>query len=71
MTIVKTFKCAFCDNDTWHLMKSRYGAEAWLQFRCAACGGTDNMVYYESGIDIIEKLIEDDVRERNGNNPSE
>ena len=67
MTIVKTFKCAVCNNDTWHLMKNRYGAEAWLQFQCATCGGTSNMAYYESKIDAVEKLIDLDVRYNAGN----
>lgn len=65
MTIVKHFKCAFCNNNTWYLMKNRHGAEAWLQFQCAVCGRTDNMAYYESRVDVIEKLIDDDMRGRN------
>lgn len=67
MAIVKTFTCAFCNNNTWHLMKARHGAEAWLQFQCASCGRTDNMAYYESTIDVIEKLIDDDVKGRDSN----
>lgn len=64
MTIVKSFKCAFCNNDTWHLMKNRHGADAWLQFQCAECGGTANMIQYEQAVSMIEKLIDDDARAR-------
>lgn len=67
MTIVKQFKCAFCNNNTWHLMKNRHGVEAWLQFQCAVCGGTANVITYAQTIDGIEKLIDDDVRGRHGN----
>lgn len=57
----KPFICGKCKNDSWKLIARRWNTGYFLQFHCAACGHSDNIISYESLVSGIEKLVDMDM----------
>lgn len=57
----KPFVCGKCGSDSWKLIARRWNIGYYLQFHCASCGHSDNIISYESKVSNIEKLVDADM----------
>lgn len=57
----KPFTCGKCGSDSWKLIARRWGTGHFLQFHCAECGHSDNIISYDSKVSNIEKLVDADM----------